>query len=97
MPSAADTPARARAARPDRCTRRGHRCAARLQDALARAAQGLEQAAAAIIVIVDTYADTDAAAKASLLNAWRNGPPPDMVIGDTDPVPTSPPTVVFSA
>jgi hypothetical protein len=68
-----------------------------LQDALGHAAQGIQAAADAVVAIVNTYADNDTAAKASLLNAWASGPPADVIIPHDDPLPANPPTITFSA
>ncbi len=66
-----------------------------LQDALAGTATGVHEAADAIVSIVDNYASGDASSAELLRQAWRTGPPADLLLGDGDAVPpaTLPPPI----
>lgn len=68
----------------------------RLQDALGANATNMGQTAAAIVSVVDRYAETDDAARTSLRSAWGNGPPPNAVLDHDEQLPSTLPPVVLS-
>jgi hypothetical protein len=65
-----------------------------LQNLLGKTSQNLEEAGQAVVQIVQTYADSDSAAKQSLQAAWRDGNTPPLLDGEYPP-PGPAPAVVL--